>query len=128
MERGWRGSVDDLTRQVAHCEGVVRRLRPRDESMMPEQPPPATFRFADYELDPASFELRRAGRVVRLERQPMDLLLLLLERRGHLVPRTEIIDRLWGKDVFVDVDTGVHTAIRKIRQALRDSAEHSTFV
>ena len=58
----------------------------------------------------------------------MDLLILLIERRGHLVPKTEIIDRLWGKDVFVDVETGVHTAIRKIRQALGDSAEQSAFV
>ena len=53
----------------------------------------------------------------------MDLLLLLVERRGRLVPRSEILDRLWGKDVFVDVETGVHTAIRKIRRALRDSPD-----
>ncbi|HEY7466191.1 MAG TPA: helix-turn-helix domain-containing protein, partial [Dehalococcoidia bacterium] len=52
----------------------------------------------------------------------MDLLLLLVQRRGELVGRAEIIDRLWGKDVFVDVETGVHTAARKIRQALGDSA------
>ena len=48
---------------------------------------------------------------------------MLVERRGLLVTRGDIVDRLWGKDVFVDVETGVHTAIRKIRQALRDSAE-----
>ena len=53
----------------------------------------------------------------------MDLLIMLVERRGLLVTRGDIVDRLWGKDVFVDVETGVHTAIRKIRQALRDSAE-----
>lgn len=106
----------------------MRRLSARDDMMMPGQDPPGRFRFGDYELDTASFELRRGGRLVRLERQPMDLLILLIARRGHLVPRTEIIDRLWGKDVFVDVETGVHTAVRKIRQALRDSAEHSAFV
>ena len=49
----------------------------------------------------------------------MDLLILLVERRGQLVSRSDIVDRLWGKDVFVDVETGVNTAIRKIRQALR---------
>jgi TolB-like protein/DNA-binding winged helix-turn-helix (wHTH) protein/Flp pilus assembly protein TadD len=58
----------------------------------------------------------------------MDLLILLVERRGQLVTRAEIIDRLWGKDVFVEVETGVHTAIRKIRQALRDSADSPAFV
>ena len=87
-----------------------------------------TFRFDDFELDTASCELRRGGRLIRLERQPMDLLILLVRRRGQLVSRAEIVDLLWGKDVFVDVETGVHTAIRKIRQALRDSAEAPRFV
>jgi len=53
---------------------------------------------------------------------------MLVERRGLLVSREDIVDRLWGKDVFVDVETGVHTAIRKIRQALRDSREEPVFV
>ena len=65
---------------------------------------------------------------VRLERHPMDLLVLLVERHSELVPRADIIERLWGKDVFVDVETGVHTAMRKLRQALRDPAENPTFV
>src|SRR5687767_4584866 len=87
-----------------------------------------TFRFGDYELDLGACELRRDGRAVRLERQPMDLLILLVERRGQLVSRAEIIDRLWGKDVFIEVDTGVNTAIRKVRQALRDSPDAPGFV
>jgi len=58
----------------------------------------------------------------------MDLLLLLVERRRQLVSRSEIVDRLWGKDVFVDVETGVHTAIRKVRQALHDSPDTPAFV
>lgn len=95
---------------------------------MPGEPQTETFRFGEFELDTASFELRRGGRPVRLERQPMDLLILLVRRRGQLVSRTEIVDLLWGKDVFVDVETGVHTAVRKIRQALRDSAEAPRFV
>ena len=72
-----------------------------------------TFRFGDFELDVAAYELRRHGRAVRLERHPMDLLLLLVERRNDLVSRADIVDRLWGKDVFIDVETGVHTAMRK---------------
>jgi TolB-like protein/DNA-binding winged helix-turn-helix (wHTH) protein/Tfp pilus assembly protein PilF len=89
---------------------------------------PDTFRFGDFELDVGAYELRRNGSPVRIERQPMDLLLLLVERRRQLVLRSEIVERLWGKDVFVDVETGVHTAIRKVRQALRDSADAPTFV
>ena len=80
---------------------------------MSTQDPHATFRFRDVVLDVPAFELRRDGRAVRLERQPMDLLILLVERRGQLVSRAQIVDALWGKDVFVDVETGVHTAVRK---------------
>ena len=87
-----------------------------------------TFRFGDFELDLAAYELRRRGRTVKLGRQPMDLLIMLVESRGHLLSRSEIVDRLWGKDVFVDVETGVNTAISKVRQALRDSPDHPAFV
>ena len=65
-----------------------------------------TLRFGDFELNLAAYELRRNGKAVRLERQPMDLLVLLVERRGDLVTRAEIVNRLWGPDVFVDVETG----------------------
>jgi TolB-like protein/DNA-binding winged helix-turn-helix (wHTH) protein len=87
-----------------------------------------TFRFRDCELDVAAYELRRQGRSVRLERQPMDVLILLVQRRGQLVSRADIVDALWGKNVFVEVETGVHTAIRKIRRALHDSPQQPRFV
>ena len=58
----------------------------------------------------------------------MDLLILLVERRRQLVTRSEIVDRLWGKDVFIDVETGINTVISKVRQALRDSADTPAFV
>ncbi len=87
-----------------------------------------TLHFRDFALDVAGYQLRHNGRPVRLERQPMDLLILLVEHRLRLVSRSEIVERLWGKDVFVDVETGVHTAIRKIRQALHDSPEAPVFV
>jgi TolB-like protein/DNA-binding winged helix-turn-helix (wHTH) protein len=90
--------------------------------------PREIFRFRDFELDVAAYELRRQGRQVKLGRQQMDLLILLVESRGQLVSRSDIVDRLWGKDVFVDVETGVNTAISKVRQALRDSPEAPTFV
>jgi TolB-like protein/DNA-binding winged helix-turn-helix (wHTH) protein/Flp pilus assembly protein TadD len=90
--------------------------------------PRQIFRFRDFELDVAAYELRRQGRPVKLGRQPMDLLILLVGSRRQLVSRSDIVERLWGKDVFVDVETGVNTAISKIRQALRDSPDAPEFV
>jgi TolB-like protein/DNA-binding winged helix-turn-helix (wHTH) protein/tetratricopeptide (TPR) repeat protein len=91
--------------------------------------PREIFRFRDFELDVGAYELRRHGRPVKLGRQPMDLLILLVESRGRqLVSRGDIVERLWGKDVFVDVETGVNTAISKVRQALRDSSDAPMFV
>lgn len=86
------------------------------------------LRFGNFELDLAAYELRLAGKPVRLERQAMDLLILLAKRCGEMVPRTEIVERLWGADVFVDIETGVNTAIRKVRRALRDSPESPIFI
>ena len=87
-----------------------------------------TFRFGAFELDTAAYELRRKGRRIRLARQPMDLLLLLLERPRALVLRDEIRKRLWSEDVFVDVDASIRTAVLKIRQVLGDSGESPRFV
>ena len=92
-------------------------------------PPPAEILcFGEFELDRSAYELRRKGRRVKLGRQPMDLLIFLAERPRQLVSRTDIVERLWGADVFVDVETGVNTAISKVRQALRDSADAPAFV
>lgn len=90
--------------------------------------PGETLRFHDFVLDLGAYELRRNGRRIRIERQPMELLILLVGRRGQLVSRSQIVDALWGKDVFVDVENGVNTAIRKLRQALRDSPDTPTFI
>src|SRR5271169_5183807 len=86
------------------------------------------IRFEEYELDRGAFELRRGGKVVRLERIPLELLFLLAERPGLLVGREEILERIWGKDVFVDADNSINTAIRKIRQALKDNPDEPQFV
>src|SRR2546427_10566080 len=85
-------------------------------------------RFGDFELDVAAYQLRRQGRPVHLERRAMDPLLLLVQRPRQLVTRAEIVDRLWGKGVFVDVETGINTVIFKVRHALRDSSEAPTFI
>ncbi len=85
-------------------------------------------RFADFELDRSAYQLRRKGRPARIERIPLDLLFLLAERPGQLVTREEILERIWGKDVFLDTDNSINAAIRKIRQVLRDDAETPRFV
>src|SRR5688572_21318987 len=88
----------------------------------------AIVRFKEFELDIPAYELRRDGRPVKLGRQAMEVLILLVEKRRQLVSRADIADLLWGKDVFVDVETGVNTAISKVRQALRDSSDAPLFV
>src|SRR6266851_4841801 len=88
----------------------------------------AKLRFRDYQLDPDGFELCRAGHRLRLERKPMELLILLAENQGHLVKRDEIIEKVWGKDFFFDAENGINIAIRKIRSTLNDNAEHPLFV
>jgi len=82
----------------------------------------------DLELDPRAYELRRDGRALRLERIPMEILLLLVDRRGHLVTREEIVERIWGKDVFLDTDNSLNGAMRKLRMALRDDPETPHFI
>jgi TolB-like protein/DNA-binding winged helix-turn-helix (wHTH) protein/Flp pilus assembly protein TadD len=91
--------------------------------------PADVVKFGDgLELDRNSYELRRAGRALKLERIPLDILFLLVERRGQLVTREDIIGKIWGKDVFVDTDSSINGAIRKIRQVLKDDPENPVFV
>ena len=86
------------------------------------------MKFENIELDLSSYQLRRDGSVIKLERIPMELLILLVSRNGQLVSREEIIEKLWGKDVFVDSEHGVNTAIRKVRNALQDDPENPRFI
>lgn len=81
------------------------------------------IRFDEFALDYGRFQLSRKGSAVRLEGLPLQLLMFLVEKRGQLVSRELISSELWGKDVFVDVEQGINTAIRKIRRALGDDAE-----
>jgi len=84
----------------------------------------STLYFDQFELDLNSYELRKSGRVVKLEKLPMELLILLAEKQGQLVTREQIIQRLWGDNVFVDTRQGINTAVRKLRIALQDDSEH----
>src|SRR5882762_5916591 len=82
----------------------------------------------DFDFDSGAHRLTRAGRVVKLERIPAEILLLLVERRGQLVTRQEIVNRIWGHGVSLDTDNSINGAIRKIRQVLKDNPEQPDFV
>jgi len=82
----------------------------------------------DFEFDLRPRRLRRRGHVLKLERIPLEILLLLLEHPGQLVTRDAIVARIWGKDAFLDTDNSIRSAIRKIRQVLRDDPEQPMFI
>jgi len=84
--------------------------------------------FGQFVLDIGRYELTRDGCPVRLERIPMDLLILLASENGRLVDREEIIQRLWGKDLHFDTDNSINTAIRKIRHALGDNSGSPEYI
>lgn len=90
--------------------------------------PGPIYEFGDLKLDCGRFELLRNGKPLRLERKPMELLILLVSRKGQLVTRTEIAERLWSSEVFVDTEHGINTAIRKLRHLLRDDADEPKFI
>jgi TolB-like protein/DNA-binding winged helix-turn-helix (wHTH) protein/Flp pilus assembly protein TadD len=86
------------------------------------------YQFGDFELDLGAHMLRLIGEPVRLERRPFELLVLLVTRHGMLVPRDDIIGRLWPGKVVIDFDTGLNTLVRKVRQALGDSPDNPVFI
>ena len=86
------------------------------------------FRFGVFEVDAATGELRKQGLRIRLQEQPSQLLLMLLERAGEVVGREEICRKLWPPDTFVDFDQSLGTALRKLRQALSDDAETPHYI
>src|SRR3984893_935247 len=86
------------------------------------------IRFAVFEVDLESAELRKHGIKIKLQQKPFQILALLLERPGEVVTREELQQRLWPSDVFVDFESGLNNAVKKLRAALGDSAETPPFV
>lgn len=84
--------------------------------------------FSDFELNPTSYELRRSHTRIKLERIPMELLILLAYNAGRLVERSEVVEAIWGKDNFFDSDSAINTAIRKLRRVLGDDPKHPKFI
>ncbi len=96
--------------------------------MLDASPGPLTFRFADFELQADTGELRRGGSRTVLQDQPLRILIRLLERPGLLVTRDELRRELWPDRTFVDFDRGLNAAIMRLRHALADNADAPRFV
>ena len=90
--------------------------------------PGKKVRFAEFELDVDRFQLYRNGKPVRLEGLPLHLLVFLAEHPCQLLTRDDIAEALWGKNVFVDAETGINTAIRKVRAALEDDSAQPRYL
>jgi TolB-like protein/DNA-binding winged helix-turn-helix (wHTH) protein/Tfp pilus assembly protein PilF len=88
----------------------------------------ARYNFGEFELDVGAFELQRFGERVPLERIPMELLILLVCRQRELVTREEIVEKLWGSEIFIDTNTAINVAVRKVRQALEDTVENPHYI
>ncbi len=97
-------------------------------SLPPITPAGKTLRFAVFEVDLAAGELRKNGNRIRLQEQPFQILVSLLERQGEVVTREELREKLWPADTFVDFDHSLNTAIAKLREALGDSASNPRYV
>jgi DNA-binding winged helix-turn-helix (wHTH) protein/Tol biopolymer transport system component len=108
--------IDAAWRRIGRVTGVT------------EAKPNGIVKFGVYEVDPRLGELRRNGVRVKLQEQPFQLLTLLLERPGVLVTRDELQKRLWPSDTFVDFDHGLNAAMKRLRDALGDSADNPRFV
>ena len=86
------------------------------------------FRFGPFELSEHEGELRKSGVRIKLQEQPFRVLLELVANAGKVVSREELQQKLWPADTFVDFDTGLNTAIRKLRQALGDDADEPRYI
>src|SRR5260370_10621882 len=89
---------------------------------------PRIIRFSTFEVDLHTGELRQRGQKVKLQEQPLQVLAALLERPGEIVTREELRSKLWPADTFVDFDHSLNAAIKRLRDALGESAEAPIFV
>jgi TolB-like protein len=85
-------------------------------------------RFGEFEIDSNSRELRRGGTLVKLQLQPFKLLLLLINRAGELLTRSQLEQEIWGDQVHVDFTGGLNFCIKQIRVALQDDAENPQYI
>jgi TolB-like protein/Tfp pilus assembly protein PilF len=87
-----------------------------------------TIQFGVFELDVRAGEIRKHGTKVKLQEQPLQILQILLENPGEMVTREDLQNRLWPADTFVDFDHGLNNAIKRLREALGDSADTPHYI
>jgi len=97
-------------------------------SLVTDRSCPVCARFDRFQVDLSRGELRKEGTSVAIQEQPLQVLRMLLQADGEVVTREQLCSMLWPKDTFVDFEHGVNTAVKKLRQALEDSAERPRFV
>src|SRR5271155_2682145 len=95
---------------------------------MPAQPHSSSLRFGLFEVDPLARELRKKGARVKLQQQPFELLLVLLQRPGIVISREDLRQKLWPADVHVDFDRSLNKAMVKLREALGDSSDSPLYI
>src|SRR5829696_956289 len=113
---------------VARVSGPCGTIRRSGSTPVMQQQEARRVSFGVFELDLLTGELRKHGLRLRLQRQPFDVLVLLIERAGDVVTREELQQKLWPANTFVDFDHGLNKAINKIRETLGDSADAPRFV
>jgi len=125
---GWAGSGNK--EPVTHIPELYSngdKLRPLEVPVLDDSSP-RLIRFSTFEVNLHTGELRQRGQKVKLQEQPLQLLAALLERPGELVTREELRGKLWAADTFVDFDHSLNAAIKRLRDALGESAERPIFV
>src|SRR5438132_7029552 len=95
---------------------------------MPANSSSSIVRFSNFEVNFQTGELRHRGQKVKLQEQPFQVLTVLLERPGELVTREELRNKLWPADTFVDFDHSLNAAIKRLRDALGESADAPVFI
>src|SRR5712691_2093977 len=129
------GSLRLRSGQAPTRPHTVRDVRKFADARLPaavsipsSSPARKILRFAVFEVDLAAGELRKNGTRIRLQEQPFQILVHLLDRAGEVVTREELRQKLWPADTFVDFDHSLNTAINKLREALGDSASSPRYV
>ncbi len=119
-----------VRRAQTACDATLRVVSDRLDAMLafPGNQSGRVARFGVFELDYSSGELRKNGAKLRLQEQPLQVLILLLQRGGEIVTREEMRQKLWPADTFVDFDHSLNTAVNKLRETLGDSASSPRYI
>ncbi len=107
---------------------VIHSFAPGAPSMAEFHPERGAIRFGAFELDLRAGELRKHGVRIKLQEQPFQILQILLEHPGEVIAREELQKRIWPADTFVDFDHGLYNAIKRLREALGDTAETPRYI